>query len=780
MTQARDAMTERQTELQDSDDRQRARVQSLDRAGPPTQVPGYESLQFLGAGAYGEVWLAVDRNTGRRVAIKFYAHRSGLDWSLLSREVEKLSFLFSDRHVVQLLDVGWEAEPPYYIMEYLDRGSLEDLLRRGTLSVPEAIAMIREVAVGLLHSHGKGVLHCDLKPANVLLGTDEKPRLADFGQSRLSHEQTPALGTLFYMAPEQADLEAAPDARWDVYALGALFYCMLTGKPPYKADHAVRYIEATPKLKERLERYREMIRTAPRPSEHRQVPGVDRALAEIIERCLAPDPEKRFSNVQAFLDALDARAIRRARRPLLVLGAVGPALLLAVMTSFAWSSYGVSVRQTEATVTRRALESNRFAAQFVAETVARQIDHRWQILEVAASSPQLIELLQQAEGAPLGSPQWQALQTWIEVERGRHAEVASTSWFINSDDGTQLARSPFDARTVGENYAFRDYFHGLGHDLPRDEIDGTNVEPIREVHRSNVFQSEAERTGRMVAFSVPVFARPGQTEGTPVIGVLAMTVELGHFAELRPDDQDDADQIPVLVDSQADASNVRGAVLEHPFLAARLQAVRLKEPGATVPAVYLSKDDVQLLEELRPLKQRIQEIKLLEGPLNAAALEPEQRAARAAEMEELVAQFQALSARDDHRDPLSAEDERFVGRWIAAFEPVLIEGRPPAAQDTGWAVIVQERYNNAMLPVRALGEQLVRQGLVALGVVVALVTALWGFVVIVLNESPRRGWLARVRRRAGLTGVAGSPSPLGASSLGSTDRRTVTSRSSEQ
>ena len=112
-------------------------------------MPGYEPRKFLGAGAYGEVWVAVDRNTGRQVAIKFYAHQGGLDWSILSREVEKLAFLSADRYVVQLLDVGWDAEPPYYVMEYVEQGSLEDLLKReGKLGVREAVALFREVAVG--------------------------------------------------------------------------------------------------------------------------------------------------------------------------------------------------------------------------------------------------------------------------------------------------------------------------------------------------------------------------------------------------------------------------------------------------------------------------------------------------------------------------------------------------------------------------------------------------------------------------------------------------------
>src|SRR6185436_8278556 len=165
------------TQQQSPEDQQRARELSLARTRPPLEVPGYEIQQFLGAGAFGEVWVGVDRNTGRRVAIKFYAHRNRVDWSLLSREVEKLVFLSADRYVVQLLDVGWDSEPPYYVMEFIDDGSLDDLLAdRGPLTVSEGVALIREVAVGLVHAHGRGVLHCDLKPANILLDSDEHPR----------------------------------------------------------------------------------------------------------------------------------------------------------------------------------------------------------------------------------------------------------------------------------------------------------------------------------------------------------------------------------------------------------------------------------------------------------------------------------------------------------------------------------------------------------------------------------------------------------------------------
>ena len=115
------------TEHQSKDDRRQARDLSLEPARPPAEVPGYQIQQFLGSGAFGEVWSATDLKTSRSVAIKFYTRRNRNDIRMLAREVEKLVVLEADRYVVQLLDVGWEADPPYYVMEYIEHGSLEDL-----------------------------------------------------------------------------------------------------------------------------------------------------------------------------------------------------------------------------------------------------------------------------------------------------------------------------------------------------------------------------------------------------------------------------------------------------------------------------------------------------------------------------------------------------------------------------------------------------------------------------------------------------------------------------
>ena len=109
------------------------------------------------------------------------------------------------------------------------------------------------------------------------------------------------------MAPEQADLQAVPDVRWDVYALGALLYCMLTGAPPHRSDAAVTEFETATDLEERLARYRQLIEqlAACRPSIAR-CRGVDRELADIVDGCLAPIGEERYANVQEVLDALNA------------------------------------------------------------------------------------------------------------------------------------------------------------------------------------------------------------------------------------------------------------------------------------------------------------------------------------------------------------------------------------------------------------------------------------------------------------------------------------------
>jgi len=688
-------------------ERRRSLEMSLKRTHPPTQVPGYEMDRFLGGGAYGEVWVAVEKNTGRRVAIKFYAHRGGLDWSLLSREGEKLAFLFADRYVVQLIGVGWDADPPYYIMEYLERGSLAERLQAGPIPISEAVELFRDVAIGLVHAHGKGVLHCDLKPANILLDQDQKPRLADFGQSRLSHEQAPALGTLFYMAPEQADLKAVPDARWDVYALGALLYCMLTGSPPYRTPEAGEHLEKAPDLEQRLAWYRRLIRHAPPPTAHREVPGVDRALAEILERCLAVDPAKRYPNVQAVLAALETRKAQRARRPLMVVGAVGPALLLGVVTLFAWRGFNTALVRSEHALTDRALKSNHFAAQYVARFAANELERRFEAVERVASSerfrqaiantvnqPDLRQLLRQLNDPTRTEEQLEPLRRQFREHPARqklqqefqslvssltpeamHPEKAPNevaSWFFCDAQGISMVRIP-ESLTLGKNFAWRTFFYGGNTGQLESWRPGPD-EHVQETKPSDVFRSQASDHW-IVAISTPVWDDSPEKR---FLGVVALTVEVGRFVEL----QGGEGQFAVLVDWRE--GKHKGVILQHPLFN------ELQRKHGRVP-------------------DRFREYRLTPEDLPTTA-----------------------EQRQKYFDPLGDDPEgaTYDKHWLAQMEPITVRGK-----DIGWRIIVQEAYDLAIgSTLTALRTKLVRFGVAAATMIAVVLVGLWILALRLLRE----------------------------------------------
>ncbi|MEX2176061.1 MAG: protein kinase [Pirellulaceae bacterium] len=727
------------TQQQSVADQQRSKDLSLQRSQPPTEVPGYQAQRFLGAGAYGEVWFGVDRNTGRKVAIKFYAHRRGVDWSLLSREVEKLVFLSADRYVVQLLEVGWNADPPYYVMEYVENGSLDDLLRQhGTFAVPEAVEMFREIAVGLAHAHGKGVLHCDIKPANILLDQDHRPRLADFGQSRLSHEQKPALGTLFYMAPEQADLEAVPDVGWDVYALGAILYCLLIGHPPHRNDATVGNIDSASDLPERLSRYRQTIRSAPPAAEHRKLRGMDRALADIVDRCLAADPQERFANVQEVLDALADRDRNRARLPLLVLGFAGPLLVVLVTAFFSYRGYERAVDNAEALSRQWALENNQFAADLAAEKVTGEIGRYFEIAREEADRPALLphffEVLASPSLARLSDPQIKESEIGpardaFQVELARrqldhylmsrlkeYDRVAQrdrraprfASIFVTDQYGTQLAaafddESPGDS--IGTNRAHRAYFHGGPIELPPFERVKPNASHIERTHLSAVFKSNTQGIWK-IAISTPIFREiEGKNEFS---GILVLTVALGDFDISRAEISPSHDRFAVLVDGRE--GDDRGTILQHPLFTELLR----KQP-------VLDEDFVDPRYRVSP--------ELLAG-----------------------------ERQRDYVDPLGLhrKGKEYDRRWLAAAAPVL----PPvgAAENSrsGLVVLVQSDYQSVVAPARQLGEQFVRNSFWMLIVMATVSLGLW-YVVVRIFREPRPGLRRKIASAAESTPLHGLP-----------------------
>ncbi len=494
----------------------------VDRGDAPTRpepprVPGYRPLVKLGRGTYGEVWLYEEERTRIRVAVKFFAHGRGERWQFLQQEVRQLAILHADPGIVQLEDVEPDADPPYYVMGYAPGGSLAGRLEEGQpLPLPEALRLFRQVAEALAYVHAKGIRHCDLKPGNVLLDARGRALVADFGQAHLSSDSSPALGTFFYMAPEQADLaNSIPDTRWDVYGLGALFYHMVTGQPPREDPNLHDTLAASADLGERLRLYREAVRRAPRPSAHWRVPGMDRQLAALIDRCLEIDPERRLRDAGAVLAALDARQRARRRRPLLYFGLAAPVLLLAAMAAGAWLEVSTAAQASEQALAHQVQQSNLVGARLVASVVTNELQDRVDALEKYRRNHDLAGAIKEHDWSRLRRllQEWHAHQ---ETEQGRELFFRV---FIADAEGYIRADWPADPETAARNWAWRDWFHGGGDCL---DPAGRTFAPVRAPHVSQPFVSQIKGAPVSLCVSVPCFDPANESR---VVGLLVGQME---------------------------------------------------------------------------------------------------------------------------------------------------------------------------------------------------------------------------------------------------------------
>ncbi|MDB4460325.1 protein kinase [bacterium] len=650
-----------ETQNQSSDDQQSARKLSLMKGRPPAEVAGYRFIGFIGSGAYGEVWSAINEKTGRSVAIKFYTRGSKSGVKMLAQEVEKLAVLSNDSYVIGLLDVGWEADPPYYIMDFIESGSLEDRLKGGgTLSVNESVQLFQEIAIGMASLHDKGILHCDLKPGNVLLDQNGKPRVCDFGQSRLSSEQNSSLGTLFYMAPEQADTAAIPDASWDVYGLGALLYSMLVGHPPRYSDYSIRTIESGKNVPDRLRAYQELFHGASVPSEHRKISGVDRQLGELIDKCIAADSKHRFKNIQSVLLALRQREMIKARRPVIILGLIAPFILMTFMAAVGAVAFQNSYQDAQTAVLRKAALENKFAGNFAARGAASNLNEYFRAVRQLSedvefrkdfsnliNDTEMTDLRSQIAYPDLNDEGLENASDSLDSIRIRLAENDDVrkmeailrsrltdqddqypsnvdSWFVCDRWGNQVA-SVFAGRkentTRGKNFSYRSYFTGNYDDLKKtDPSLSSNAglstamraslndrKIISREHLSSGFLS-TQTDGLKVAFSVPL-----EIDGN-VMGVVALTINLGDIAEfdLKETDVESAavtngdieSHYMMLVDTRGSSETEQDVqealILEHPAMEQVWQNSDGKELDIGLAKVSLPKSrDPLLFNSLR-------------------------------------------------------------------------------------------------------------------------------------------------------------------------------------
>lgn len=285
----------------------------------PSRLGDYEILELLGRGGMGVVYRARQRGLDRIVALKCVAAATHAPPEVLMRFAEeaKAAAALQHPHIAQIFEVGASGDTPYFSMEYVSGGNLATVIQARPLAPRDAAVLLEQLARAIHHAHLHGVIHRDLKPANVLIAPanrsavqppdlDEsgsaiafrcEPKIVDFGLAKRLDDPTgislsgQALGTPSYMAPEQVDSALGPTGPGcDIYALGAVLYEVLVGRPPFNAASM-------------LETLRQVRQEEPLPPRRLQ-PQVARDLETICLTCLQKESAKRYASAEALADDL--------------------------------------------------------------------------------------------------------------------------------------------------------------------------------------------------------------------------------------------------------------------------------------------------------------------------------------------------------------------------------------------------------------------------------------------------------------------------------------------
>jgi serine/threonine-protein kinase len=260
----------------------------------------------IGIGANSRVARAFDPLIARIVAIKLFPSELARG-EARNRFVQEARVVGQLSHpaVIALHDMGIDepSQTPYLVMEFIQGQPLEKLLEKGSIPCSKACAWAAEVATALAVAHRKGVIHGDVKPANILITEDERIKLTDFGMARLASrdsKDTPLLGSPAYWCPEQI-VGKPQDARSDIFSLGVVMYEMVTGHRPFDAD-SLQGICA------------KILSSTPLPPSHAN-PSVPAAFNELIASCLEKDPARRCASAETLAERLHPLSRRPVAQP---------------------------------------------------------------------------------------------------------------------------------------------------------------------------------------------------------------------------------------------------------------------------------------------------------------------------------------------------------------------------------------------------------------------------------------------------------------------------------
>jgi serine/threonine-protein kinase len=267
-----------------------------------TVIGSYKLLEPLGSGGMSSVFRARHLETGSIVALKVLPRSLARNTTLLQRFLReaKNAELLQHNNIVSIFDRGMESGRYYLVMDYVVGGDLLDLVRsEGAMPWREAVQVARQIAEGLRYAAGKGLIHRDVKPANILITPSGVVKIADLGlalqieeeDERVTRDGT-TVGTVDYMSPEQARDSRAANARSDMYSLGCTLYYLLTGLPPFP----------TGDIAEKLRQHA----TAPPPDVREHAPETPTELASLVKRLMAKKSESRFADYDELIAAFDA------------------------------------------------------------------------------------------------------------------------------------------------------------------------------------------------------------------------------------------------------------------------------------------------------------------------------------------------------------------------------------------------------------------------------------------------------------------------------------------
>ncbi len=272
----------------------------MNRRPPVARVGEYHVLDFLGAGGMGEVFRAVHSRSGQVAAIKFLTGNDALPpkarekWR--NRFMNEARVQESLRHPNLAAFYEWHevGGTPCIVMEFVDGYTLNERLQQGAMSWMEAVLVFKRVVEAVAFMHSRGVIHRDIKSGNIKINARGEVKLLDFGIAKTNEmERLTAtgafVGTLQYLSPEQIKGKEA-DARCDVWALGALFYEMLSGSPPFEAPTWGELIEKVTRA------HFEPLAT--------RCSNLPRGLDGVVRRCLQKQPDARFADASALLTTL--------------------------------------------------------------------------------------------------------------------------------------------------------------------------------------------------------------------------------------------------------------------------------------------------------------------------------------------------------------------------------------------------------------------------------------------------------------------------------------------